>query len=80
MIAFATYFLATNFQVRNQDVLFIANSPSVDVSKFLNYLNIMMNTANNGIFLGNNGIALYNSVKAVQGKATSGSSTVIVQQ
>jgi polysaccharide biosynthesis/export protein len=74
------YFLATNFQVRNQDVLFIANSPSVDVSKFLNYLNIMMNTANNGIFLGNNGIALYNSVKAVQGKATNGSSTVIVQQ
>ena len=74
------YFLATNFQVRNQDVLFIANSPSVDVSKFLNYLNIMMNTANNGIFLGTNGLTLYSTIKAVQGKATGGSSTVIVTQ
>ncbi len=73
------YFLATNFQIRNQDVLFIANSPSVDVSKFLNYLNIMMNTANNGMFVGQNGIALYNSIKQVQGKGTTGS-TVIVQQ
>src|SRR5580704_8917626 len=27
------YFLATNFQMRNQDVLFVANSPSVDVTK-----------------------------------------------
>jgi polysaccharide export outer membrane protein len=74
------YFLATNFQIRNQDVLFIANSPSVDVSKFLNYLNIMMNTTNNAMFVGTNGIALYNSIKQVQGKATGGSSTVIVQQ
>jgi hypothetical protein len=38
-----------------------------------------MNTANNGVFLGNNGIALYNSIKGVQGKGTGGSSTVLVQ-
>ncbi len=74
------YFLATNFQIRNQDVLFIANSPSVDVSKFLNYLNIMMNTVNNGMFVGTNGIALYQSIKAVQGKGGAASSTVIVTQ
>ena len=73
------YFLATNFQIRNQDVLFIANSPSVDVSKFLNYLNIMLSTANNGIFLGNNGIALYQSIKAVQGKGTGSSTTFVTQ-
>lgn len=61
------YFLATNVQMRNQDVLFVANSPSVDVTKFLNYLNVMMATANNGIVLGTNGIILYNSIKAIGG-------------
>lgn len=68
------YFLATNVQMRNQDVLFVANSPSVDVTKFLNYLNVMMATANNGIVLGTNGIVLYNSIKAI-GQA--GSTTVV---
>lgn len=68
------YFLATNVQMRNQDVLFVANSPSVDVTKFLNYLNVMMATANNGIILGTNGIVLYNSIKAIGG---TGSTTVV---
>jgi polysaccharide export outer membrane protein len=68
------YFLATNVQMRNQDVLFVANSPSVDVTKFLNYLNVMMATANNGIILGTNGIVLYNSIKAI---GTSASTTVV---
>jgi polysaccharide export outer membrane protein len=64
------YFLATNVQMRNQDVLFVANSPSVDVTKFLNYLNVMMATANNGIVLGTNGVILYNSIKAIGGTGT----------
>jgi polysaccharide export outer membrane protein len=55
------YFLATNFQVRNQDVLFIANAQSVDVTKFLTYLNVILNTANNGVILGINGISLNNA-------------------
>src|SRR6201996_54600 len=70
------YFLATNVQMRNQDVLFVANSPSVDVTKFLNYVNVMMATANNGIVLGTNGIVLYNSIKALSG-AGSSSTTVV---
>jgi polysaccharide export outer membrane protein len=61
------YFLATNFQIRNQDVLFAANSPSVDVTKFLNYLNVMATTANNGVLLGQNAIILRNSIKALKG-------------
>lgn len=61
------YFLATNFQMRNQDVVFIANSVSVDVTKFLNYLNVIMATANNGIVLGSNAIILRNSIKALKG-------------
>ncbi|MBU6461123.1 MAG: polysaccharide export protein [Bradyrhizobium sp.] len=63
------YFLATQVQMRNQDVLFAANSPSVDVTKFLTYINTMMATANNGVVLGTNGIILYNSIKALNGGA-----------
>jgi polysaccharide export outer membrane protein len=61
------YFLATNFQMRNQDVLFIANSTSVEVTKFLQYLNVMLATANNASVTGINGITLRNSIKALKG-------------
>jgi polysaccharide biosynthesis/export protein len=64
------YFLATNFQMRNGDVLFIANSPSVDVTKYLAYLNTMIATGNNVILTGTNGIILYNSIRALNGAGT----------
>jgi polysaccharide export outer membrane protein len=58
------YFLATNFQMRNQDVVFVANAESVDVTKFLNSIDALMNTVNNGIILGTNGLTLYNAIRA----------------
>jgi polysaccharide export outer membrane protein len=61
------YFLATNFQMRNQDVVFIANSPSVDVTKFLIYVNAWMGTVNNGFITGQNGIILRNDIRALKG-------------
>ena len=61
------YFLATNFQMRNQDVVFIANSPSVDVTKFLIYANAWMGTINNGLITGQNAIILRNSIRALKG-------------
>ena len=60
------YFLATNFQMRNQDIIFVANAVSVDVTKFLIYLNGIMGTVNNGMIIGNNGIQLYNNIKALR--------------
>lgn len=60
------YFLATNLQMRNQDILFVANAESVDVTKFLVSVNNIMATANNGIVLGQNGINLRNSIRALQ--------------
>ncbi len=59
------YFLATNFQMRNQDILFVANAESVDVVKFLNSVNAIMATANNGLILGQNGIILNNAARAL---------------
>ena len=59
------YFLATNFQMRNQDVVFVANAESVDVNKFLASINNIMTTVNNGLIVGQNGIILYNAARAL---------------
>jgi polysaccharide biosynthesis/export protein len=62
------YFLASKVQMRNQDILFIANSTSVEVTKFLIYLNVIMATANNGVTLANNGFALRSTIRTAVGK------------
>jgi polysaccharide export outer membrane protein len=61
------YFLATNLQMRNQDVIFVANSTSVEVTKFLNFLNVIINTGNNAVVAGENAIILRNSIRALKG-------------
>jgi polysaccharide biosynthesis/export protein len=61
------YFMATNFQMRNQDVLYIANATSVEVTKFLVYINAMMATVNNGIATTSNAITLRNQIRALRG-------------
>ena len=62
------YFLATRIQMRNQDVVFVANSTSVEITKFLNYLNVIMVTANNGIVTADNAFVLRSAIRAAQGK------------
>ena len=61
------YFLATNFQMRNQDIVYIANATSVEVTKFLIYLNAWMATVNNGITVGSDAITLRNQIRALKG-------------
>ncbi len=39
------YFLATRLQMRNDDIIFVANAQSVDVSKFLTFVNLVTSTA-----------------------------------
>ncbi len=43
------YFLATKVQMRNQDILFVANAEAVEITKFLDFLNIVMATGSNGM-------------------------------
>jgi polysaccharide export outer membrane protein len=43
------YFLATSMNMRHDDVLFVANAQSVEVTKFLQYLNVIMSTTTNGV-------------------------------
>lgn len=45
----AGYFLATSFQMRNKDVVYVSNAISVDTSKFLNYVRLIIATAQDPI-------------------------------
>ena len=50
----AGYFLATKFEMRDKDVLFAANAATVDTAKFLQFINLIVSTANNGIVAASN--------------------------
>jgi polysaccharide biosynthesis/export protein len=45
----AGYFLATKFQMRNKDVIYISNAVSIETAKFLTYLRLIMATADDPI-------------------------------
>src|SRR5262249_51922571 len=45
----AGYFLATKFEMRNKDVVYVSNAVSVEVSKFLVYLRLINGTVNDPI-------------------------------
>jgi polysaccharide export outer membrane protein len=48
------YFLATKVQMRNKDILFAANAQAVEVTKFLQYLRVIIATGNDAVTLGIN--------------------------
>jgi polysaccharide biosynthesis/export protein len=50
----AGYFLATKFDMRDRDVLFAANAATVDTAKFLQFINLIVATANNGTVAASN--------------------------
>ena len=50
----AGYFLATRFDMRNKDVLYVSNAQSVETSKVLNYLQLIMATADDPILYASN--------------------------
>jgi len=50
----AGYFLATKFEMRDKDVLFAANAATVDTAKFLQFVRVVIATANDSIVTANN--------------------------
>jgi polysaccharide biosynthesis/export protein len=46
------YFLATRFEMRNKDVIFAANAQAVEVTKFMNFLNVLISVPTNAAVLG----------------------------
>jgi polysaccharide export outer membrane protein len=48
------YFLADKFQMRDKDILFAANAATVDTAKFLQYVRLIISTANDATVAANN--------------------------
>jgi hypothetical protein len=67
------YFLATAFEMRNKDIVFVSNAASVESTKFLTYVNTVIQTVNGPIYTGINALTLKNFL---QGGAST--STAIV--
>jgi hypothetical protein len=58
-------FLATNFEMRNKDVIFASDSVSAESSKFFNYINTINGTINDPITTALNVYALKNTINGV---------------
>jgi polysaccharide biosynthesis/export protein len=48
------FFLATKFQMRNKDLIYVSNAPSVETTKFLVYLQTIIGTINDPIVASTN--------------------------
>jgi polysaccharide export outer membrane protein len=67
----ASYFLATTFEMRNKDVVYVSNSVSVEASKFMTYLRTVNSTINDPIQTALTGYALKNIIQGT-GTVTTG--------
>lgn len=60
----AGYFLATKFEMRNKDVIYVSNAASVEISKALNFFRTVVDTVNDPITAANNALALKAALKS----------------
>jgi len=63
----AGYFLASKFEIRNKDVIYAANASSVEVTKFLSYVRLIIGTINDPIYTAVN---IYTLKGLIQGTGT----------
>jgi polysaccharide export outer membrane protein len=76
----AGYFLATSFEMRNKDILYVSNSFSVESTKFITYLNTLNNAIQTPISTVTSAYGLRNIITgtgAVPSVVTTGSTTVV---
>jgi polysaccharide biosynthesis/export protein len=69
------YFLATSFEMRNKDVIYVSNSASVELVKVLNLFNTVIGTVNDPI---NTALQAYYLKNAIQGSASAAAAVVTV--
>lgn len=50
----AGYFLATKFQMQDRDIVFAANATTIETGKFLQFVRLIIATANDGVVAANN--------------------------
>jgi polysaccharide export outer membrane protein len=58
------YFLATKFQMRNKDVIYVSNATSVEISKALQYFRLTVATVNDPIVAAQNAFLLRNIINS----------------
>jgi polysaccharide biosynthesis/export protein len=63
----AGYFLASKFEIRNKDVIYVSNASSVEASKFLTYVRLIVGTINDPIYTA---INVYTLKGIIQGTGT----------
>ena len=75
----AGYFLATKFEMRNKDVIYISNAKSVDSTKFLTYLRLIIATAQDPVVAATNVYILRNTIQGTQSAIAVSGGTPIIQ-
>jgi polysaccharide biosynthesis/export protein len=70
----AGYFLATKFEMRNKDVIYVSNAVSVEVTKALNFFRTVVGTVNDPIVAATDFYALKSTI---QGGATAVTTVVV---
>ena len=61
----ALYFIATQFEMRNKDVIYASNAPVVETAKVLNFLQLVTGTINDPIVAAQNALILRNLINPV---------------
>jgi polysaccharide export outer membrane protein len=59
----AGYFLATKFQMRNKDVLYVSNAAAVETAKAMQYFRLVVATVNDPIVTATNAVVLRNTIR-----------------
>jgi len=59
----ASYFLATTFEMRNKDVIYVSNSVTTEATKFINYIRLLNATLNDPISTAVNAYTLKNIIQ-----------------
>jgi polysaccharide biosynthesis/export protein len=57
------FFLATKVQMKNGDIIFVSNARSVEVTKFLQYLRVILATVDDTANTGNDTLIFRNNIK-----------------
>jgi polysaccharide export outer membrane protein len=75
----AGFFLASKFQMRNKDVIYVSNAISVDSTKLLTYLRLIIGTAQDPVLFATNAYILRNTIASATSAiaVTTGSSAGI---
>jgi polysaccharide export outer membrane protein len=75
----AGFFLASKFQMRNKDVIYAANAISVDSTKLMTYLRLIIGTAQDPVLFATNAYILRNTIASATSAiaVTTGSSAGI---